>query len=62
MELTYKGSTKKLCDQMEMERLMMKALKKPITQFEIEGNILILYEGKDEIMRFEDSGIRVENN
>ena len=47
---------------MEMERLMMKALKKSITQFEIEGNTLILYEGKDEIMRFEDSGIRVENN
>lgn len=62
LELTYKGSTKKLCDQMEMERLMMNALKKSITQFEIEGNILILYEGKDEIMRFEDSGIRVENN
>lgn len=60
MELTYKGATKKLCDKMEMERLMQKALKKEITQYEISGKTLILYEGKDEIMRFEDSGIRID--
>ena len=45
---------------MEMERLMQKALKKEITQYEISGKTLILYEGKDEIMRFEDSGIRID--
>ena len=62
LELTYKGSTKKLCDQMEIERQMMRALKKSISQFEIDGTTLILYEGKDEVMRFEDSGIRSEEN
>jgi heat shock protein HslJ len=62
MELTYKGSTKKLCNDMELERKMMKALKKEIRQYEIDGKTLILYEGKDEVLRFEDSGIRVEDN
>lgn len=62
MELTYKGSTKKLCNDMELERKMMKALKKEISHYEIDGKTLILYEGKDEVLRFEDSGIREENN
>jgi len=62
LELTYKGSTKKLCPNMTMEREMMKSLKKQISNYEIFGKTLILYEGKDEVMRFEDSGIRTENN
>lgn len=57
LELTYKGATKKLCQQMSVERTMMKAIKKELNRYEISGNILILYSGKQEIMRFEDSGI-----
>ena len=60
LELTYKGATKKLCQQMSVERTMMKALKKEINRYEIADNILILYSGKEEIMRFEDSGIRLK--
>ena len=61
IELTYKGANKKLCPNMTMEREMMKALKKQISSYEITGKTLILYEGKDEVMRFEDSGVRIEN-
>ena len=61
IELTYKGSTKKLCPEMKMERAMMKAIKRQLSNYDISGKTLILYEGKDEVMRFEDSGERVEN-
>jgi len=59
LELTYQGATKKLCQQMSVERAMMKAIKKELNRYEISDNILILYSGKEEIMRFEDSGIRI---
>jgi len=60
LELTYKGATKKLCQQMRVERAMMKAIKKELNRYEISDNLLILYSGKEEIMRFEDSGIRLK--
>lgn len=60
LELTYQGATKKLCQQMRVERAMMKAIKKELNRYEISDNILILYSGKEEIMRFEDSGIRIK--
>ena len=60
LELTYQGATKKLCQQMRVERAMMKAIKKDLNRYEISDNILILYSGKEEIMRFEDSGIRLK--
>lgn len=59
IELTFEGATKKLCANMGVERAMMKALKKEISQFEISGKTLILYQDKDEIMRFNDGGGRI---
>jgi len=37
---------------MEVERAFMKALKREITRYEIQGEELILYAGDDEVMRF----------
>lgn len=62
IELDYTGSTRKLCQEMEMERAMIKAIKKDINHFEIIGKTLVLYAGKEEVMRFVDSGNRVEEN
>jgi len=59
IELTFNGATKKLCPKMEMEREMMKALKKELSEYTISEKTLILYQNKDEIIRFEDSGDRI---
>ena len=53
LKLEYTGSTKKLCSKMEVERDFMKALKKDIQEFTIDGNLLILTDGSKEILRFE---------
>lgn len=52
MTLGFQGATKRLCQQMEVERAFMKALKREITRYEIQGEELILYAGDDEVMRF----------
>ena len=52
MTFGFQGATKRLCQQMEVERMFMKALKREITRYEIKGDELILYAEKDEVMRF----------
>ena len=52
MTVNFEGSTKRLCTQMDVERNFIKALKLDITRYQIEGNELILFTEKDEVMRF----------
>lgn len=52
MTLEFQGATKRLCQQMEVERRFMKSLKREITRYEIQGEELILFAGDDEVMRF----------
>ncbi|MBO4504557.1 MAG: META domain-containing protein [Bacteroidales bacterium] len=52
LQMEFAGATKKLCPQMETERLFLKGLKENITSFSIKDNILIIYADKEEIFRF----------
>ena len=53
MTLEFQGSTKRLCQQMSVERRFIKALKQDIVRYKIHGNELILLAADDlEIMRF----------
>lgn len=53
MTFEFKGSTKRLCQQMGVERNFIKALKQDIVRYKIQGNELILYAAEEmEIMRF----------
>ena len=52
MTLDFQGATKRLCQQMEVERLFMKTLKRDITRYEIKGGELVIFAGDDEVMRF----------
>lgn len=56
LEIDYLGSTKMLCNQMAVERAMLKAIKAEIDRFEIIDDVLILYAGKDEVIRFVSAG------
>lgn len=60
LQLEYSGATKRLCPVMDMERDYLNALKKDISSFSIDGNILILYAGKEEVFRFKDGGKMTE--
>lgn len=55
IELQYDGATKRLCTKMDVENALLKALKRDIDNFSIDGKTLILYSGKKEILRFEGS-------
>jgi heat shock protein HslJ len=46
------GATKKLCANMEIERLYLGALKKEINYYTIIGDTLVLYEKTTEVLRF----------
>ena len=52
MNISYMGATKRLCQQMEVEKLFMQALKREITRYEIKGEELILFAEDKEVMRF----------
>lgn len=52
MTLNFQGATKRLCQQMGVERLFIKALKRDIDHYQIQGNELILFEKEFEIMHF----------
>lgn len=56
LQLDYSGATKRLCQVMDMERDFLNALKKDISSFSINNDVLILYAGKEEIFRFKDGG------
>lgn len=53
MHMEYTGATKKLCPKMEVEKNFLKALKMDITDYTIDGSILVISNGSKEIMRFQ---------
>lgn len=52
LQMEFSGATKKLCPQMDTERLFLKGLKENITSFSIKDSVLIIYADKEEIFRF----------
>ena len=52
MTIEFQGATKRLCQQMSVERSFLKALKRDINHYQIQGSELILFEEEFEIMRF----------
>lgn len=52
MTIHYTGSTKRLCQQMSVERDFIKALKKDINRYEIKGDKLILFFDDKEVISF----------
>lgn len=52
MSIEYKGSTKKLCNKMDTENAFAAALKKDINNYVIVGDVLILKEKGEEVLRF----------
>lgn len=52
INVEYKGSTKRLCQKMEVEKAFMNALKNDINNYQIRGDELFLYNGKTEVLRF----------
>ena len=52
ISIEYRGATKKLCNDMEVERAFASALKKEINNYVIVGDVLILRAKDQEILRF----------
>lgn len=52
VSLNYIGSTKKLCNHMELEKKYATALKDNITHYVIANDILVLKSKNKEVMRF----------
>lgn len=53
MNIEFQGATKRLCQQMGVERRFIKALKSDIVRYKIQGDELILFIEDDiEMMRF----------
>lgn len=52
LQLEYNGSTKRLCEKMDLENNFQKSLKKGISNYEISDSTLILYAGNEEVFRF----------
>lgn len=52
MTISYTGSTKRLCQQMSVERNFIKALKRDINSYEIKDDVLILSNDNEEVLRF----------
>lgn len=52
LSIEYRGSTKKLCGNMEVEKSFASALKRDINNYVIVGDQLILREKNEEILRF----------
>ena len=52
MVFQYQGSTKRLCQNMEVERHFITAMKREVTNFELKGDELRLMSDNEEIMRF----------
>lgn len=52
MSIEYKGSTKKLCNNMDVENAFASALKQEINNYVISGDVLILRAKDQEVLRF----------
>lgn len=52
MTIEYSGSTKRLCQQISVERKFIKALRFDVNRYEIKGDQLILFVDDKEVMRF----------
>lgn len=57
MTVNYEGSTKRLCQQMGVEKRFTAAWRMDINRYELKGEELILYSGEDEIMRFKGTDL-----
>jgi len=51
LKMKYTGATKKICANMTTETILLKALKQEISNYRIEGDVLILLSKDREIMR-----------
>ncbi len=56
------GATKKMCANMEVERLYLGALKKEINYYKIMGDTLILFERNKEVLRFTAKENTIDTN
>lgn len=52
ISIEYRGSTKKLCDNMTVEKDFSKALKSQINNYVIVGDVLIVRVKNNEVLRF----------
>lgn len=52
LSVEYTGSTKKMCSEMKTENSFISALKNDINSYRIEGNILIISNKTQELLRF----------
>jgi heat shock protein HslJ len=52
ISMDYSGATKKLCSEMEMERIFSKNIKQNISQYKISRDTLILFDNKCEKLKF----------
>lgn len=52
MNLEFKGATKKLCNDMVVEKAFSAALKKDISNYVISDDVLIIREKRQEVLRF----------
>lgn len=50
--MDFSGATKKLCSDMEIERIISKNIKQNITHYKISQDTLILFSNKTEIFKF----------
>lgn len=58
MTISYTGSTKRLCQQISVERNFIKALKRDINSYEIKGDELILSNDNEEVLRFKGVNLK----
>ena len=52
LSVEYTGSTKKMCSEMKTENNFISALKNDIKTYRIEGNVLIISNKTQEVLRF----------
>lgn len=52
IKVNYEGATKRLCQQMGMEKQFISAWRQDINHYQIKDGELILYANEEEIMRF----------
>lgn len=58
MTINYTGSTKRLCQQMSVERKFIKALKRDIDTYEIKDGMLYLSSENEEVLCFKGVDMR----
>ena len=57
--MEFEGATKRLCDNMKVEKMFLSGLHAEFTQYEIIDDILILKDKDGEVLRF-FAGVKTE--